>query len=189
MNVGEEICGEWLRHIKGCDFIQYNVKSPFELGEIDVVALNLPERRVYACEVAVHLVEGLQYVDSKTTRPNNVSKLTEKLSKDLRYIRKGFPAFDHVLMLWSPVVRNQRPGAKENQLRDVHSIRQHMKDAFSVEVVLVVNEEFDRALRDLREFAAKETQDLKSPVMRYLQVEEHLKRHLLRLGKAGPSTR
>lgn len=27
MNIGEEICGEWLRHLKGCDFVQYNVRT------------------------------------------------------------------------------------------------------------------------------------------------------------------
>jgi hypothetical protein len=27
VDVGEEVCGEWLRHIKHCEFVQYNVKT------------------------------------------------------------------------------------------------------------------------------------------------------------------
>ena len=60
MNIGEEICGEWLRHIKGCDFVQYNVQTHDAQGEIDVIGINLDERIVYACEVAIHLITGLQ---------------------------------------------------------------------------------------------------------------------------------
>src|SRR4029453_5592945 len=77
MNIGEEICGEWLRHMKGCDFVQYNVRTTPVQGEIDVVGINLEKHAVYACEVAVHLVTGLQYV--KANQPDNVSRLTAKL--------------------------------------------------------------------------------------------------------------
>ncbi len=38
MNIGEEICGEWLRHVRACGFVDYNVKLPTGGGEIDVVA-------------------------------------------------------------------------------------------------------------------------------------------------------
>ena len=37
-------------------------------------------------------------------------------------------------------------------------------------------------LKELREFAAKETKDIKSPVIRYLQVEEYTKKHVKKLG-------
>jgi hypothetical protein len=36
----------------------------------------LKKRKVYICEVAIHLSTGLRYVKNK--RPNNVGKLTEK---------------------------------------------------------------------------------------------------------------
>jgi len=60
MNIGEEICGEWLRHVKQCEFIQYNLKTPEGQGEVDVIGLNMKTRTVYACEVAIHLTTGLQ---------------------------------------------------------------------------------------------------------------------------------
>jgi len=89
VNIGEEICGEWLRHTRGCDFVQYNVRTIEVQGEIDVVGINLEKRTVYACEVAVHLVTGLQYV--KGNQPDNVLRLTHKLRKDVAYLRQGFP--------------------------------------------------------------------------------------------------
>src|SRR5277367_6802764 len=114
MNIGEEICGEWLRHVKQCEFIQYNLKTPDVQGEIDVIGLNMKTRTVYACEVAIHLITGLQYVKDK--QPDNVNRLTAKFRKDIDYISNAFPDYARVFMLWSPVVRNQKTGAKHNQM-------------------------------------------------------------------------
>lgn len=52
MNIGEEICGEWLRHVRGCEFVQYNLKPPGVQGEIDVIGINLAKHVVYVSEVA-----------------------------------------------------------------------------------------------------------------------------------------
>ena len=181
MNIGEEICGEWLRHVRGCEFIQYNLKPPDWQGEIDVIGLDLTRRRVYACEVAVHLITGLQYV--KDRRPDNVPRLIAKLERDYQYVSRAFPDFGHELMLWSPVVRDQRRGSKYNQLRDIGEIVDGVRASTGAEVVAIVNEEFQDALRALRKVAGSETKELDSSVMRYLQVEEHLARHLEHLGK------
>ena len=54
-NIGEEITGEYLKVCKGCDFIAYNLYTPDIQGEIDVVGINIKNRTVYVCEVAVHL--------------------------------------------------------------------------------------------------------------------------------------
>ncbi|MCP5069858.1 MAG: hypothetical protein GY946_25095 [bacterium] len=35
MKLGEKICGEWLRHVKDCEFVQYNLKTTKVQGEID----------------------------------------------------------------------------------------------------------------------------------------------------------
>ncbi len=181
MNIGEEICGEWLRHLKGCDFIQYNVQIREVQGEIDVVGINLHARIVYACEAAVHLVTGLQYV--KANQPDNVPRLTAKFRKACAYLRKAFPDYQHVLMLWSPVVRNQRAGSKHNQLADVRAIVDALAKDEKADVVPVVNERFQEVLNELRAHARNETKEMGSTVMRFLQVEEHLKRHL---GRAVP---
>ena len=176
MNIGEEICGEWLQHVRGCEFVQYNLKTPDVQGELDVIGINLVARTVYACEIAIHLITGLQYVRGK--RPDNVPRLTAKFRKDIAYIRKAFPDYTHVFMLWSPVVRNQRAGSRYNQINDVRQIVETIKSELGAIIEPVINEAFMEALASLREVAGRETKELDSSVMRVLQVEEHLARHL-----------
>jgi hypothetical protein len=180
MNIGEEICGEWLRHVEKCEFIQYNLQTQDVQGEVDVIGLNMKTRTVYACEVAVHLVTGLQY--NKNGQPENVKRLTTKFKKDIAYLCKAFPDYTPVFMLWSPVVRNQKTGSKHNQLKDIQDIAVMLKAECAVEIELVVNKKFQEALSALREIARKTRNELDSSVMRYLQVEEHLKRHLSSAG-------
>lgn len=178
MNVGEEICGEWLRHVGGCEFVQYNLKTTDVQGEIDVIGLNMKDHTVYACEVAIHLTTGLQY--TRDNRPDNVPRLTAKFRKDIQYLRSAFPEYRHVLMLWSPVVRNQRDGSKHNQMDDVRQVASAIETEFDIGVELIINGAFRAALDELRRIARKTTKELDSSVMRYLQVEEHLATHLAR---------
>lgn len=182
MNIGEEICGEWLRHVRGCEFVQYNLRTPDVQGEIDVIGINLANRTVYACEVAIHLITGLQYV--KGSRPDNVPRLTAKFRKDIKYIRKAFPQYEHVFMLWSPVVKNQRAGSMYNQVEDVRRIIETIQSELGATIQPVINEKFREVLTSLRELAGRETKELDSSVIRFLQVEEHLAKHLMRLNKA-----
>jgi hypothetical protein len=179
MNVGEEICGEWLRHVKGCEFVQYNVQTVQTQGEIDVIGINLNEHTVYACEVAVHLVTGLLYV--KDNKSDNVPSLTKKFRKDIGYIRATFPDYNHIVMLWSPVVNNEKEGSKYNGLRDIRDIISAVEVEHGVTVEAVINQRYQAALDELRDVAGKETKALDSSVMRYLQVEEHLQKHICRL--------
>jgi len=180
MNIGEEICGEWLRHVKQCEFIQYNLKTPDVQGEVDVIGLNMKSRAVYACEVAIHLTTGLQY--NKGGQPDNVKRLTTKFKKDVDYLCKAFPDYTRVFMLWSPVVRNQKSGAKYNKTKDTQDISDALKSEREVEIELVVNKKFQEALVALRAVARTTKSEMDSSVMRYLQVEEHLKRHLSSAG-------
>jgi|HubBroStandDraft_3_1064219.scaffolds.fasta_scaffold50619_2 hypothetical protein len=186
MNIGEEICGEWLRHVKKCEFIQYNLKTPDVQGEIDVIGLNMKDRIVYACEVAIHLITGLQYV--KENQPDNVGRLTAKFKKDIAYLSKEFPDYTRVYMLWSPIVRNQKIGSKHNQLRDIKNIADTLKSEYQVQIELIVNRKFQEALEALRAVARDISKELDSSVMRYLQVEEYLAAHLLSAGMTNLST-
>ena len=180
MNIGEEICGEWLRHVKGCEFVQYNLRTPDVQGEIDVIGIRLATPpTVYACEVAIHLTTGLQYVKDK--RPDNVPRLTAKFRKDIAYIRKAFPGYTQVFMLWSPVVKNQKTGSKYNQVEDVQHIVKTIQRECNETIQLVINETFKEALDALRGVATEETKELDSSVTRLMQVEAHLAKHLKRL--------
>lgn len=72
VNVGEQLVSSYLRYIRKCDFTQMNLYTVEAQGEIDVVGINLKDRKLYVCEVAIHLTTGLQYVKDK--RPNNINK-------------------------------------------------------------------------------------------------------------------
>jgi hypothetical protein len=81
-------------------------------------------------------------------------------------------------MLWSPIVKNQGPNAKNNQTKDVLEIKENLSAEFGVELKVVSNEVYLNCLEQLREYAAKETKELKSPLMRLMQIEEKLKKHV-----------
>lgn len=181
-NIGEEIVGEYLKYCEACQFIQYNLSTPDIQGEIDVVGLNLADKRLYVCEVAIHLETGLQYVDNKNNKPANVERLTKKFAKDVEYARKYFPDFTPIAMFWCPVVRNQSgKKAIHNQMRDIQAIHDAIERTHHIQVDMVVNERFQEYLVRLREVAAQITEECKSPVMRLLQIEEKLARHLRRM--------
>jgi hypothetical protein len=184
-NVGEEIAGLYLQIDRGCDFVQYNLYTPDAQGEIDVVAVNFTERIVYVCEVAVHLVTGLQYV--KNARPDTHDRLLKKFNKDIDYAEKAFPDFDRKYMLWSPIVRSAGPAAKYDQMKAVQDVQRQIHLSRGVEIELVVNEAFRDVLTALKAFAGEKTEELKSPVLRLLQIEALLDRHVQRRKKRAAS--
>lgn len=175
-NIGEEIAGEYLKVIKGCEFIEYNLHTPDVQGEIDVIGIDAKNKKLYVCEVATHLVTGLQYV--KNGKPDNVERFLKKFRKNIPYAEKCFPDYEKHFMLWSPVVKDQKATAKHNQLRDVNGIKDRLKREFGYEVSLIINAEYQDCLDELRSFAARETKELKSPVLRFMQIEEKLRKHL-----------
>jgi Holliday junction resolvase-like predicted endonuclease len=179
VNVGEELVGDYLQYVEGCEFVQKNLYMEDVQGEIDVIGIDLKNKKVYLCEVAIHLSTGLQYGNG--TKPNNVKKLYDKFSKDIEYARKYFPKQDdysHCFMLWSPIVKAK---VKNNQLNDVNEVKQEIKKKYDEEIELVINESFLRKLNQLKEYAAKETKDIKSAAVRLYQIEartsEYVKKH------------
>ena len=48
---------------------------------------------------------------------------------------------------------------------------------------MVVNEDFQRRLNELRDFARARSEELKNPVLRLFQIEEALKKHLTKKHK------
>lgn len=176
-NIGEEIVGNYLQYIEGCEFIQYNHYTPDTQGEIDVIGMNLKTKTVYFCEVAVHLITGLQYVKNK--RPDTYNRFIKKFNKNIDYAEKYFKDYKKQrFMLWSPIVKESKPGSKYNQLNMVNQVRQEILTNRNVEVELVINEIFMDKLSKLRTFSGKISEELKSPVLRLMQIEERLKRRL-----------
>lgn len=179
MNTGEELVSSYLRYICGCEFIQKNLYTVDTQGEIDVVGINLIDKSVYICEVAIHLITGLQY--TKGTAPNNVQKLTEKLNRDIEYANKYFSGYKMHVMLWTPIIKNSKDGSKHSQSRDIEDIRINIKRQHDIEVDFIINEKFLSCINEMRSFARKETSELKCPVMRFMQIEERLIKHVARI--------
>lgn len=183
-NIGEEIAGLYLQIAHGCDFVQYNLYTPDVQGEIDVVAVNFRDKTAFICEVAVHLVTGLQYV--KDARPDTQARLIRKFNKDIDYAEKAFPDFTRHYMLWSPVVKESGPEAKHDQMKAVVEVQRRIREDRNVNIDLVVNEDFRDKLARLREYAGSKTEELKSPVLRLLQIEVLLEAHLSRRSRRAP---
>lgn len=180
MNIGEELVASYLENIKGCDFIQQNLYTPDVQGEIDVVGINLKEKKVYICEVAIHLLTGLRYVKDK--RPNNVLKLTEMFSRDIEYANKYLADYERHIMLWSPIIKGSKEASKYNQEKDIAQISENIKNKYGLDIEFIVNERFLGCLKELREFARSKTEELKNPVFRLLQIEEALVKHVANKG-------
>lgn len=176
LNVGEQLVSSYLRYIRKCDFIQTNLYTIEAHGEIDVVGINLKEKQVYICEVAIHLTTGLQYV--KENRPNNIQKLTDKFSRDIEYASKYLSEYNRHFMLWSPIVKDSQGQATYNQLGHLAEIKAAILAKFGVELECVVNEEFLSCLEEMRMFAGSQTAELQCPLMRLLQIEHYLTKHI-----------
>lgn len=169
-NPGERLVGDYLRHIKGCDFVDFNVYTRRTQGEIDVIGVNHAEKEVFICEVVTHLTTGIQYV--KAARPDTSDRLIKKFLKDVQYGREAFVDSTVHFMLWSPVVRHSLGKPEYDQFAHLRRVRDEIREQTGVTVEFVINEDYVRAIDELRAYAARETKELKSPIMRFLQIEE-----------------
>jgi hypothetical protein len=164
INIGEELVATYLEHIEGCNFIQQNAYTPDVQGEIDVVGIRLKEpKTIFVCEVAVHLTTGLRYVKDK--QPNNVNKLY-------------FDGYIKRIMLWSPIVKKTKEGSKHSQVRDLEDLQIKIVEKYGIELEYIINDKFLDCMHKLRKHANQKTEELKSPVLRLMQIEESLKKHL-----------
>jgi len=174
-NLGEELCGEYLRHLKKCQFVTYNVTNPDIQGEIDVIAINLDKKVLYVCEVAVH-TRGLQYV--KNSRPDDYDRFVSELEKDITYAERYFKGYQIIPMIWSPIVKISLGKAKYDTLNELHRVVEHVREKYRLEVELIINHKFSQAMDELKEVAGSETSEFKSNVMRMFQIEKTLEKHL-----------
>lgn len=186
LNVGEQLVSSYLRYIQGCDFIQTNLPTTKSQGEIDVVGLNISKQQIYICEVAIH-IGGLQYTTKdvkngiKTTRPDNVQRLTDKFSRGIEYAREHWNQYDYHFMFWSPIVKHTSRKPENNQMRHLEKIRANIKERYCVEIEFIVNERFQECLMELRNHAKTVTRELPCPLMRLMQIEEYLSKYVKKL--------
>jgi len=175
-NPGEHLVGQYLKTVKNCDFVEYNLQTKFGQGEIDVVGIDSVHEQIYICEVATHLETGIQYV--KNNRPDNVERFKSKFAKDIEYAKKYFKGYKCHYMLWSPIVKiPKKENPKNNQEQDLREIEKFLLENHGIKLELVYNKKYLKCIGELRSFARKTTQEMSSPIMRFLQIEEKLKTH------------
>lgn len=180
-NPGEELVGSYLRAVLECDFVEFNLSTMFIQGEIDVIGINSAKKIVYICEVAAHLETGLMYVKERIQ--NNVERFVKKFEKDIEYGNKYFPEFTKVYMLWSPIVKTSREGSLHNQQKDIEDVKRIISERHKVNLQVIINRDYMNCINELRKAALKRTDEIKSPIMRFLQIEEKLKAYITRLDR------
>jgi len=183
-NLGERLVGDYLRHIKGCDFVDFNVYTKEVQGEIDVIGVNLAKREAFIGEVVTHLTTGIQYV--RNARPDTSDRLIKKFTKDIQYGNTAFSGYAVTYMLWSPVVRRSRGKPQYDQFGHLRRVESTIRKNTGIAIVMVINADYIAAIADLRTFARRESKELKSPVMRFLQIEEWSQKNMKRASKKEP---
>lgn len=176
-NPGEHLVGQYLRQVKNCDFIEYNLQTIFKQGEIDVVGIDSVNKKIFICEVATHLETGMQYVKNK--RPDNVNRFVSKFDKNIEYAKQNFKDFEHTFMLWSPIIRIPKKDFTINsQIRDLEEIEKYLENKHSIKLEIIYNQRYLDCINELRDKARETSHEMKSPIMRFLQIEEKLKKLL-----------
>lgn len=160
-DIGEYIVGAYLKIIKECDFVDYNVRPPGGglegLNELDVVGLDFKNKTAYLCEVTTH-IRGVLYKNNITT----VNKINIKYKRQKEYANKYLSDFPkRYFMFWSPVVPK---GYVTKELEKIDGLE------------LVINVKYTQCIDELRLKAKELTNDVGNPFFRMLQILEHLKR-------------
>lgn len=159
--VGEYLVGAYLKMVVGCQFVDYNVRSPGGgqngLRELDVVGFDFTNNTVYLCEVTTH-IRGLLYGNGTQ---DTLNKIIEKHEWQKTYAEQYLRGFPHRrYQLWSPYVPE---GKITTGLAAVTSLE------------LVINEAYTVKVNELRDIARETSYDTGNPVFRLLQILEHLR--------------
>ena len=159
--IGEYIVGAYLKIIKRCNFVDYNIRPPGGgregLNELDVVGLDFKNETAYLCEATTH-IRGVLYKDNKTT-VQRIKKKYERQKKYAKNYRSNFPEWH--FMFWSPVVPRGYITSELGRIRGLE---------------LVINEEYTQRIDELKEKARELTNDVGNPFFRMLQILEHLRK-------------
>ncbi len=152
--IGEYLVGAYLKLIDGCDFVDYNVRTPggglAGLNELDVVGLHFKTETAYLCEVTTH-VAGLLYGNKGNAE--TVERVAKKYERQQAYATQFLDNFRyHRFMFWSPVVPR---GYMTERLEQIPGLE------------LVINSEYKRRVQILLDKARREKQD---PVFRTFQI-------------------
>lgn len=153
--MGEYIVGAYLQLIENCDVVQYNQRLPggklTGLDEVDVVGINLKEKKAILCEVATHIC-GLQYGSGNT---ETIQRIQRKLAAQNRYAAERLSGFTVKRMFWSP---NVPIGRLTDQLRGIDGVE------------IRINGSYKNVVDQLMAIAGSITHDTGNPFIRMMQI-------------------
>ena len=160
-DIGEYFVGAYLEHIKNCDVVIYNVKDHSKSGliaqnEADVLGLSLSTKRAYLCEVKTHIT-GFNH----TGRTDRVKLISNQFLAMENYAKTKLGGFVPEFMFWAPKVTHK------SLLVEISN--NYTKDN------IVINAQYQSALKDLIKFAAENTSNFENPFLRTLQIAKHSK--------------
>ena len=82
-------------------------------------------------------------------------------------------------MIWSPVIKYTKEGSKVDNFDDLRKIKEHFNSLrIPIDVQIVIGDDYIKVISKLRKIAATATEELKSPIMRFLQIEEKTKKNV-----------
>ena len=162
LDIGESLVGSYLRYVENCDFVHYQTHGQGQ-GEIDVIGMRLSDRRVWLCEVAIHL-EGLEYGKGYA---GSRDKVRQKIDRAEEFANRLFSDQQAIYEFWSLRV----PSGLVTMLHDL----QRDYAARGLDVAFVINETFTERIEALRERAAASKKATAEPAYRLLQILTHLR--------------
>lgn len=170
----EQIAWDYLRFIRNCSFINYNVQignknDNISQWEIDVIGINFEERKIFVSEVAVHLQTGLRYTSKKGGKTINASaeKFKEKILKNQSYIKNYFSNMEATYQIWSPIIRLET-------LKELQQMIEVLSSENNIKIELISWEKYLKYINELKEYAWKQGRQFDSPIMRAYQIEQAL---------------
>lgn len=161
-DIGDLVAGEYLRRVRRCDLVDYQVVaragSLGGLHEVDVLALDLASRTAYLCQVATQL-QGLHHGGKGLGA--TLERVLARQAFLVEYAGQYLAGFAPRFMLWSPVV-------------PVGQLTRGLKNR-APELELVINEGYTAAVGELRALARADAAGTNDPFFRLLQILEALR--------------
>ena len=164
-DVGVYLVGAYFEFCRGCEVVSYDHSLVNEQGDIDVLGLDLENKRAFVAEAKIHL-SGMGGYGGQPG-----PKIREQIVRAQAFLNQALPSWDASYSVWSPHV--------------TPAIRSQVAAALGPtglpDVDLVFNEEFAARLSELSEIASRDTKYRTNPGYRLLQVLARSGRHGFRI--------
>lgn len=176
MDINELIATAYLQYVQQCDVVDTQVYIGERSDGIDVVGVDSQDWTVYVCEVDDHLISTRYSLAGRHV--NHVDRYVRKFRDIAAYVDHRYEGFNKRYMLWVPVVTEHGREFVRNPMQDLSEIVTMIKIESGIDVDVIANERFAQALKQVRQALGNTPKILQSPILRFIQLEEQLNRHV-----------